>query len=196
MTKNADQRGEQPIRFKAALQRAGDQTILRLSEAASKNLPSRGQVAVYAKMDGHSFETVIEPDGEFGHWMRLDLKLRKAADAGPGDKVKVTIEPSEEWPEPDVPQDLRKALSNASKRRRGSLASEITPMARWEWVRWVNATRNVGHARATRRGEHVKAEQTESVDLAASTSPPAPTLSCQGAASSSWIEIQLHKLNS
>lgn len=92
-------------------------------------------------VNGHAFETVIEPDGAFGHWMRADARLQKAAGAGPGDKVTVEIAPTKDWPEPSVPQDLTKALSSAPPEIQ-SLWRAITPMARWEWVRWVNATKN------------------------------------------------------
>jgi uncharacterized protein YdeI (YjbR/CyaY-like superfamily) len=40
-----------------------------------------------------------------------------------------------------VPQDLKAALAAAPQRIQ-DLWEEITPMARWEWVRWVNATSN------------------------------------------------------
>lgn len=137
----AGQRSKRSIRFEAALQARGGRTILRLPEAASKKLSSRGQVAVRGRFNGHRFETVIEPDGNFGHWMRVDGRLQKAAGANPGDKATVEVEPTKEWPEPSVPQDLRKALSNGPREVQ-DLWRAITPMARWEWVRWVNATKN------------------------------------------------------
>jgi len=129
------------IRFEGRLQAAGARTVLRLPDAASKKLPSRGQVAVRGAINGHPFETVIEPDGDFGHWMNVDAKLQKSAGAGPGDKVTVEIEPTDAWPEPSVPPDLQKALASAPQEIK-ELWRAITPMARWEWVRWVNATRN------------------------------------------------------
>lgn len=46
-----------------------------------------------------------------------------------------------EWPEPEVPDDLAAALSEAPERIR-EVWDDITPMARWEWVRWVGATRS------------------------------------------------------
>jgi hypothetical protein len=130
-----------PIRFDATLHVASDCGIFRLPAAASKKLPSRGQVAVHAAIDGHTFQTVLEPDGDFGHWMKVDAELKDALGASPGDKARVEVEPTQEWPEPSVPPDLRKALSGAPPAIR-DLWQAITPMARWEWVRWVNATKN------------------------------------------------------
>ena len=51
------------------------------------------------------------------------------------------IEVTKAWPEPSVPQDLATALEAAPEPIQ-ALWNEITPMARWEWVRWVNATKN------------------------------------------------------
>lgn len=133
--------GGRRIRFDATLQEASATTILRLPRAASKQLPSRGQVAVDGTINGYRFETVIEPDGERGHWMRVDRAMQKGAGAGPGDEAHVEVEPTKAWPEPSVPEDLRKALSNAPAAIR-ELWQAITPMARWEWVRWINATKN------------------------------------------------------
>ncbi len=131
------------IRFDATVQMINHRGVLRLPGPASKKLPSRGQVAVSGTINGHSFETVIEPDGDFGHWMSVDARLQKAARVRPGDEATVEVEPTKEWPEPSVPPDLRKALSSAPREIQ-DLWRAITPMARWEWVRWVNETKNPG----------------------------------------------------
>ncbi len=135
------QRAALPIRFDATLFTLNGSTILRLTEDASRELPSRGQVSVRGTIDGHEFRTVLEPDGDRGHWVRVDEKLGKAAGLGAGDTATLEIEPTKDWPEPRVPDDLGEALAAAPKKIQ-DLWSEITPMARWEWVRWVNATRN------------------------------------------------------
>jgi hypothetical protein len=131
----------QKIRFEARLHSIDRWTICRLPEQASLKLPSRGQVAVQAAINGQQFQTVLEPDGSFGHWMRIDGKLQRAAAVSVGDTATLEIEPLEEWPEPEVPQDLEAALA-AAPRKIQDLWKGVTPMARWEWVRWVNATRN------------------------------------------------------
>jgi len=130
-----------PIRFEATLYTLDRWTILRVPETASRKLPSRGQVAVQGTINGRAFQTVLEPDGTFGHWMRIDGKLRKAAALGAGDTAMLEVAPLKDWPEPKIPQDLQAALAVAPQKIR-DLWQAITPMARWEWVRWVNATRN------------------------------------------------------
>ncbi len=129
------------VRFDSTLSTIGTSTVLRLPEMASKNLPSRGQVAVQGTINGVEFQTVLEPDGDFGHWMRVDDTLQHAAGISAGDTAKLDIEVTKDWPEPSVPQDLATALAAAPQKIQ-NLWNEITPMARWEWVRWVNATKN------------------------------------------------------
>jgi uncharacterized protein DUF1905/bacteriocin resistance YdeI/OmpD-like protein len=131
------------IRFGAGLDTVGTSTIVRLPREASERLPSRGQVAVQGSINGHEFRTMIEPDGLRGHWLKVDDTLRKALGIDAGDAVTVEVRPAPEWPEPDVPADLAAALRDAPERIR-DIWADITPMARWEWVRWVNATANPG----------------------------------------------------
>ena len=129
------------IRFQATAVAIGHRALLRLPPQASEKLRSRGQVAAQGTINGHEFETVLEPDGNFGHWISLDGKLQRAARISVGDSATVEIEPRKEWPEPKVPKDLEAALAAAPPEIR-DLWADITPMARWEWVRWVNATAN------------------------------------------------------
>jgi hypothetical protein len=142
MTAMSQRSGAPTIRFEATPYTIDNWTILRLPEKASRKLPSRGQVAVRGTIDGHVFRTVLEPDGYFGHWMRIDRKLQQAAALGAGDTATLEIETLEDWPEPNVPRDLETALSAAPQKIK-DLWKGITPMARWEWVRWVNATQNL-----------------------------------------------------
>jgi hypothetical protein len=129
------------IRCEATLSAISRWTIVRLPANASAKLPSRGQVAVLGTINDVEFETVLEPDGSRGHWMRVDRTLQRAAGVKPGDVATLALEPTKTWPEPAVPSDLKAALADAPDEIQ-DLWQAITPMARWEWVRWVNATRN------------------------------------------------------
>jgi hypothetical protein len=137
----SQRRGAPSIRFDATLHTIDKWAFVRLPQKASRNLPSRGQVAVQGRINGHPFQTVVEPDGSFGHWMKIDRKLRQAAALSAGASATLEIETATDWPEPTVPPDLKTALAAAPQKTQ-DLWTEITPMARWEWVRWVNATAN------------------------------------------------------
>ena len=90
-------------------------------------------------INGHRLEQVLEPDGRWGHWFKVDKKLLSILGVKAGDTVTLEIEPSKDWPEPTIPRDFSKALAAASTNVK-NLWTKITPMARWEWIRWVNAT--------------------------------------------------------
>ncbi len=126
------------IRFEAKLFKIGSWTILRLPAEASAKLPSRGQTMVEGTINGFHFQTPLEPDGKWSHWFRVDDSLREAAHAAVGDPVTLAIKSILEWPEPDMPVDVKNALTTASEAH--ALWERITPMARWEWIRWIRAT--------------------------------------------------------
>jgi hypothetical protein len=98
------------LRFDATLSAIDTSTVLRLPESASTDLPSRGRVAVHGTINGVEFQTLLEPDGNFGHWMKVDDTLQHAAGISAGDVATLDIEVTKDWPEPSVPQDLATAL--------------------------------------------------------------------------------------
>lgn len=129
-----------PIRFEAQLRKVDRWTIISLPDDASAKLPSRGQVAVVGVINRQAFQTVLEPDGRRGHWLKVGKKLRQTLEVSEGDSVTVEVAPTKDWPEPDVPTDFRIALTHAPDV--SEVWNGVTPMARWEWVRWINATKN------------------------------------------------------
>jgi uncharacterized protein YdeI (YjbR/CyaY-like superfamily) len=71
--------------------------------------------------------------------MRVNDDLQKAAGVKAGDTVNVEMTTSSVWPEPTLPEDFAKALKVAPQKVKDKW-QDITPMARWEWIRWMNAT--------------------------------------------------------
>ncbi len=82
--------------------------------------------------------TALEPDGKGSHWLAIDKNLSKAAKVKVGDTVTLEIESTKEWPEPQVPADLQKALATTPQAQASWL--DTTPMARWDWIRWIRST--------------------------------------------------------
>lgn len=130
------------IRFRAALlrpktsERDASWTFLTLPKEASAKLRSRGRVAVEGTFNGSAFQATLDPDGKGGHWLKVEQKLREAAEAEPGDVVTLEIAPMAEEPEPTVPADLRKALAAAPAKAREAW-SDITPAARRDFIHWI-----------------------------------------------------------
>jgi hypothetical protein len=104
-------------------------TFLTLPREASAKLASRGMTSVECTFNGLAFRATVQPDGQGGHWLKVDLKLRDAAGAEVGDVVSLEIKPVAEEPEPRVPDDLRKALAAGYPKAR-AVWSDITPVAR------------------------------------------------------------------
>ena len=133
------------IRFSAKLLRpaetakAGAWSFLTLPRDASAKLPTRSMTSVEGTLNGVPFRATLEPDGQGGHWLKVDRKLREAAGAEEGGDVALEIAPVAEEPEPRVPADLRKALAAAPKAR--ALWSDITPVARRDWIHWITSAK-------------------------------------------------------
>jgi hypothetical protein len=102
-------------------------------------------IMVAGALNGVPFKTLLEPDGKYGnglkpsHWFRPDKKLLEEAHASSGDTVKVELSPTKEWVEPEVPVDVQEMLSHNPKEQ--ELWNDITPSARWDWIRWVRAVK-------------------------------------------------------
>ena len=131
------------IHFKAKLQRPAEPanatwTFLILPKAASGKLPTRSMTTVDGTLDGAPFQATLEPDGKGSHWLKVDKKLREAANANAGDEVELEISPVEEEPEPKVPPDLRKALAVAPQEARATW-KDITAVARRDWIHWITS---------------------------------------------------------
>ncbi len=133
------------IHFQTKLFKIRDWTILKLPEDASAKLPSRGMVMVAGTVNNIPFKTLLEPDGMYApgkkpsHWFRPEKKLLEAAGTTAGDVVQVDLESTNEWIEPELPDDMKKALNSSPKAY--DLWNKTTPLAHWDWVRWVRAVK-------------------------------------------------------
>jgi uncharacterized protein YdeI (YjbR/CyaY-like superfamily) len=94
---------------------------------------------VEGTINGYSFQATLELDRQKSHWLKVNRKLREAAAAEAGDVVSLEIMPVEKEPEPRIPADLRKALAAAPHAR--VLWSDITPVARRDWIHWITSTK-------------------------------------------------------
>jgi hypothetical protein len=90
-------------------------------------------------LNGRPFRATLEPDGQRGHWLKVNRALRLAAAARVGDVVALEVLPVAEEPEARLPTDLRKALAAAPEAR--ATWSDITPVARRDWIHWITSAK-------------------------------------------------------
>jgi hypothetical protein len=127
------------ISLETKLYKIRDWTILRLPQNASAKLPSRALTMVKGTINGFHFKAALEPDGKGSHWFKLDKTILNNVKANAGDTVKMDIEPTKDWIEPEIPDDFKKALSTAPKAK--ALWNDVTPNAHWDWIRWIRAVK-------------------------------------------------------
>lgn len=90
--------------------------------------------------NGSVFAVPLEPDGTGGHWFELDEELKQVLNVTEGMVIDVELEAIKEWPEPPVADDIVRALAQNQSAK--ALWDKVTPLARWDWVRWINSTGN------------------------------------------------------
>jgi hypothetical protein len=113
-------------------------TFLNLPEDASQKLPTRSMVSVDGTFNRFPFQATLLPDGQGGHWLKVDQKLREATGAKAGDLIELEIAPVAEEPEPEVPEDFQRAVAAAPPKATTTWAA-ITPVARRDWIFWITS---------------------------------------------------------
>ena len=127
-----------PVKFKAKLHHpegGGDWSFLRLPQEASDQLPTRNMISVEGTINGSPFAATLQPDSEGGHWLKVEPSWSVGTNARPGDFVDLELSPAKVEPEPEVPDDLLKALSDSP----AALAvwNDTTAIARRDWITWM-----------------------------------------------------------
>jgi hypothetical protein len=110
-----------------------------LPREASARLPRRGRITVSGAINGHGFQALLEPDGQKSHWLRIDEDLLRASGAKVGADADFEIMAVDPEPEPEVPDDLARALDAAPESR--STWDATTPIARLDWIHWITSAK-------------------------------------------------------
>lgn len=134
-----------PIRFNAKLYtpdpvaEVDSSMLITLPTDASAKLPSRGMVMIEGTLNSVRFRAILQPDGQGSHWLGLSKDMRRAAELSLGDTANLEIQPTKDWPEPELTADIKKAL--AADPQAQAMWTSITPMARWEWLNWMGSVK-------------------------------------------------------
>lgn len=89
------------------------------------------------KVGKNSFVTLLEPDGVGSHWFISKDKFLKYPDSK---TLTFTLELVANWPEPDIPSDVKDKLKIGSDLN--TIWNSLTTQARWDFLRWINETSN------------------------------------------------------
>ncbi len=130
------------IHFKAKLSEiknnnkdSQNDALITLQKDKSLLLPSRGMNMIEGLVNEIKFRVLLEPDGNGSHWFIIDKKFQKIANIYIGNTYDFKIKLIKEYPEPIIPKDVKKALE--SDPVAFNLWNNITPMARWDWIQWI-----------------------------------------------------------
>jgi hypothetical protein len=110
-----------------------------LPKSASEKLPRRGRTTVEGSLNGHGFQTTLEPDGQLSHWLRINEALLEAAGVAIGSTATLEIAAVEQEPEPEIPADLQQALAAAPEAR--AVWHDTTTIARLDWIHWITSAK-------------------------------------------------------
>ncbi len=113
-------------------------SFLRVPNEASQQFPTRSQIAVEGSFNGFPFLSVLDPDGEGGHWLKINQELLKATKSSVGDVVELNFGPASTEPEPEIPDDFQRALDAAPPKAIATWHA-TTPVARRDWVKWITS---------------------------------------------------------
>lgn len=127
------------VELAARTKTEGEVFYLRLPKSASAELRSAGTIMVEGTIEGFPFRAPLESDGKGGRALKVSKALQVAAGAKAGEMVVVELTRVGDEREVRVPSDLMTALETAGKAK--ALWTQITPMARREWVRWVSSAK-------------------------------------------------------
>lgn len=113
--------------------------FLLLPKDVSAKFPRRGRTTVQGTINGHQFQSTLEPDGQLSHWLQVSQELRLAAGADFGDTVVLDLGPVDAEPEPQVPPDLHNALLADTQAQ--NVWNDTTTLARVDWIHWIESAK-------------------------------------------------------
>jgi uncharacterized protein YdeI (YjbR/CyaY-like superfamily) len=100
------------------------------------------RLRVKVEVGGEVFRTSLFVDAQRGgHFVLVNKKMQKAADAGKGAMVDFTVAPDLEERKPPVPPELVKLLK--TQKRLAKWFEGLSEPTRWEIARWIDGVKSV-----------------------------------------------------
>jgi hypothetical protein len=139
------------IRFTAALVCLDGFALLTLPKKISSHIASGTRTSLEGTLNGYPFRANVELNADGSHFCRVNDAIYEAIGAEACEAVSVEITRVGNEPETRTPADLRDALATIPAAQ--SQWTEITPLARRDWILWISSARQS----KTRRGRIQKA---------------------------------------
>lgn len=133
------------LHFEAVLRRPADPrgedgwAFVILPKAISDAFPRRGRTSMQGKLNGHSFQATLEPDGQLSHWLKVPAALMKKAAVAIGDTVTLEASPTPSELEPPVPPAFNEMLDASPPAR--ATWNATTTIARVDWIHWIESAK-------------------------------------------------------
>lgn len=127
------------IKFEAKVIKIEEYKLIPIPISESEKLPSRGMVMINGQINGIDFVAPLEPDGKGSHWLEVNKALNEKLNLAIGDDVLISMEPTDQWIEPEIPQDFIKIMEGENVLDRWN---NITIKAKWDWIRWIRGTKS------------------------------------------------------
>lgn len=127
--------------FEVQLRRPAEKSVgnawafVVLPKSESDKFPRRGRTSAQGKINGHTFQAVLEPDGQLSHWLKVPKSLLDDAGIAADTKVMLEVRPCPEEFEPQLPPDFCHALDASPEAR--ATWDATTTVARIDWVHWI-----------------------------------------------------------
>ena len=106
-----------------------------LPKEVSEMLPRRGRTTVEVALNDHSFQSTLEPDGQLSHWLKISDEQTMEAGAKVGEVAAFAITALPQEPEPELPEDLREALSASPAAK--EVWDDTTAIAKVDSIHWI-----------------------------------------------------------
>lgn len=180
--------------FTALLERDGtalNWIVARIPFDVAKAWPERRGRRVRGSIAGFAFRTSLFPDPRgAGHLIVVNKKMQAAAQAGPGARVRITLEPDLEEREALLPSELAGEL--AGDRRLKKWFEQLSPATRYEIAKYAGEPKTA----ETRRKRAQKLAERLFLAMEGEADPP-PVLRAlfqrQPQARAAWEGLTLHQ---
>jgi hypothetical protein len=117
----------------------GAWSCLQIPFDVEKLWGTKARLSVRGTMNGFAFRNLIFPDGKGGHTMPVNKTMQGSAKAGPGDVVKMELEPDNAPRIVATPPDFKKAL--AGDKAAAAFFERIAPSSRKMYVEWITGSK-------------------------------------------------------